>query len=94
MGGAHLFSRMISDPTIARSLVQVLKPETKRIARKAAWLKGVQTAIQAGRDAAVYTEDEAMNLYGNMKQAADLIMKADIQQNGPDRGPGEVPSSE
>lgn len=94
MGGAHLFSRMISDPTIARSLVYVLKPETKRLARKAAWLKGVQTAIQAGRDAALYTEDEAMNLYGNMKQAADLVMQADIQQNGPERGPGQVPSSE
>lgn len=92
IGGSHLFARMITDPTIARSLVQVLKPETQRLARKAAWLKGVQTAIQSGRDAAVYTEDEAMNLYGNMKQAADLVMKADIQQNGPDKGP--VPSSE
>lgn len=93
IGGAHLFSRMISDPSIARSLIHVMKPETKRIARQAAWLKGVQTALQAGRDAGTWTEDEAMNIYGNMKNAAELITKEDIRQNGPDRGPGEVPSS-
>lgn len=94
IGGAHLFSRMISDPSIARSLIYVMKPETKRIARQAAWMKGVQTAIHAGVTAGQWTEDEAMNIYGNMKTAADLIMKEDIRQNGPDRGPGEVPSSE
>lgn len=93
MGGAHLFSRMISDPTIARSLIHVMKPEMNRMARKAAWLKGVQTALHAGRDAGDYTEREMQNLYHNMKNSADIITDrfADKQSNS---NIDQVPSGE
>lgn len=80
IGGAHLFSRMISDPSIARSLIYVMKPETKRIARQAAWMKGVQTAIHGMRDAGILASDEAMYLYGNMKNAAEIISNKEINE--------------
>lgn len=74
MGGAHLVGRMITDPLAARSLSLVLKPETTKVARKAAILRAAQIAIRGAVDAAQWTEDEGMNLYGNIKNATDAIV--------------------
>lgn len=73
MGGANLLGRAITDPTISRGLVKMLKPETKRMANKAAALRIIDIGIHAGMDAGDYTEEEGQNLFNNMRRATDLI---------------------
>lgn len=75
IGGANMIGRMITDPKISRLLITVMKPETKKAARKAAWLRAGQMAVVGLKDAAIYTEDEAMHTYEWLKGTADLIDK-------------------
>lgn len=83
MGGANLLGRIITDPLAAQSLSKVLKPETNKIASKAAALRAIQIGIRGGIDAIQWSEEEGANLWHNMKNGVDIITKQHTNEEVP-----------